>query len=352
MSQDGQTSIFPDAPVEKKRKRQPRQANDESVSFSFGDPVPVMEGREILDYSEVWKNGDYYEPPFSISGLAKSFRASPHHSSAIYVKRNIIVSSYNPHPLLSKHSLSQLTLDYLVFGNAYIERITSRSNKIMELRVSPAKQTRSMGKGKYLFLKGWQKMHYFPQGSVLHLLQPDFNQEIYGSPEYLSALNSAWLNESATLFRRKYYQNGSHAGYILYLTDAAQKTSDVEKLKKALKESKGPGNFRNLFLYAPKGQKDGLQVIPLAEAQAKDEFLNIKNVTRDDVLAGHRIPPQLMGIVPTNAGGFGSAEVTAQVFNRNEIVPIQEMLKEINDWVGKEIVTFRPYEISTTTTDK
>ncbi|CUY66236.1 phage portal protein%2C PBSX family [Serratia marcescens] len=38
---------------------------------------------------------------------------------------------------------------------------------------------------------------------------------------YLSALNSDWLNEFATLFRRKYYQNGAHAGYIMYVTYAA-----------------------------------------------------------------------------------------------------------------------------------
>lgn len=41
--------------------------------------------------------------------------------------------------------------------------------------------------------------------------------------EHLSALNSAWLNESATLFRRKYDQNGAHAGYIMYVTDAAHR---------------------------------------------------------------------------------------------------------------------------------
>lgn len=34
-------------------------------------------------------------------------------------------------------------------------------------------------------------------------------------PEYLSALNATWLNESATLFRQRYYKNGSHAGFIL-----------------------------------------------------------------------------------------------------------------------------------------
>jgi capsid portal protein len=34
--------------------------------------------------------------------------------------------------------------------------------------------------------------------SVIHLMEHDINQEVYGLPEYLAALNSAWLNESAT----------------------------------------------------------------------------------------------------------------------------------------------------------
>lgn len=37
-------------------------------------------------------------------------------------------------------------------------------------------------------------------------------------------------------------------------------------------------------------------------------FFSIKSITRDDMLAGPRIPPQLTGIVPQNAAGFGSVE--------------------------------------------
>jgi len=43
--------------------------------------------------------------------------------------------------------------------------------------------------------------HQFETGSVLHLIEPDINQELYGLPEYLSTLNSAWLNEAVTQFR-------------------------------------------------------------------------------------------------------------------------------------------------------
>ncbi|TDX26982.1 hypothetical protein DFO67_11466 [Modicisalibacter xianhensis] len=61
-------------------------------------------------------------------------------------------------------------------------------------------------------------------------------------------MRSIFLNGNATLFRRKYYLNGSHAGFIMYVSDAAQNQEDSDALRTALKESKGVCNFRNLFL--------------------------------------------------------------------------------------------------------
>lgn len=173
-------------------------------------------------------------------------------------------------------------------------------------------------------------------------MEPDLNQEIYGLPEYLSAIPSALLNESATLFRRKYYINGSHAGFIMYMTDAAQNQEDVNNIRQAMKSAKGPGNFRNLFMYSPNGKKDGIQITPLSEVAAKDEFLNIKNVSRDDMMAAHHVPPQMMGIMPSNVGEFGDVEKASKVFVRNELVPLQEQLKDLNKWIGHEVIKFTP----------
>lgn len=78
---------------------------------------------------------------------------------------------------------------------------------------------------------------------------------------------------------------------------------------------------------------------------AKDDFFNIKSVSRDDVLAAHRIPPQLLGIVPGNTGGFGAVLPAAQVFARNEIEPLQARFLAINEWMGEEVVRFSPYVI-------
>lgn len=161
----------------------------------------------------------------------------------------------------------------------------------------------------------------------------------------MGSLQSVMLNEGATLFRRKYFENGSHAGFILYMTDAAHKQEDVDSLRSALKEAKGPGNFRNLFMYAPNGKKDGIQILPVSEVAAKDDFWHIKNTSRDDQLAGHRVPPQLMGIIPSNTGGFGDIEKAAKVFAANELEPLQYRLLELNELCGEEVVKFSPYRL-------
>lgn len=315
-------------------------------AFTFGDPMPVMSRTEILDYSEVWSNGEWYEPPVSFSGLAKSFRAGTHHASAIYFKRNVLASTFIPHPLFSREAFRRFALDFLTFGNGIIERKANRLGKTMAFGSAPAKYVRRKPDlVNYVQTNGFQTKYEFPEGSVFHLMEPDINQEVYGLPEYLGALHAAWLNESSTLFRRRYYENGSHAGFILYMTDAAQNQEDVDAMRDALKNAKGPGNFRNLFVYSPNGKKDGIQLIPVSEVAAKDEFFNIKNVTRDDLLAAHRVPPQLLGIVPSNTGGFGAADTATRVFARNEIEPLQTQFLAFNEWAGDEIIRFDPYTL-------
>ena len=60
-----------------------------------------------------------------------------------------------------------------------------------------------------------------------------------------------------------------------------------------------------------------------------------------------RIPPQLMGIVPQNAGGFGSLREAAEVWAVNELEPLQARLAQVNEWLGEEVVSFKAFELPT-----
>lgn len=310
-------------------------------AFTFGDPEPVLSRGTMLDMLECWHNHRWYEPPISLDGLARAFRASPHHSSAIILKRNMMAASLDPASLISRKAFSGLVQDYLVLGNAYVQEIRSRLDGLLRLEHCLGKYTRrGVVPGRFWWVPGYNNEVEFDAGTVHQLMAPDINQEIYGLPEYLSALQSALLNENATLFRRRYYENGSHAGYILHAIGDFSDT-DAESMRDALKRSKGPGNFRNMFVHTPNGKEGGIKLLPIAEVGAKDEFMGIKNTTRDDVLAAHRVPPQLLGIIPANAGGFGDPAKALDSFHELEIEPLQSVFLELNEVLGVSAIRFR-----------
>lgn len=276
----------------------------------------------------------------SRDGLARAFRVSPHHSSAILLKRNLLVGSFVPSKWLSRDTFTRIVTDYLIFGDCYLAIARNLIGGPIRLDYLPAKFTRrGLAQGVFYFVPTARDETEYPAGAVLQLMQPDVNQEIYGVPEYLSALQSALLNEAATLFRRRYYLNGSHAGYILYATGDIDE-ADTDAMKDALRASKGPGNFRNLFVHAPNGKDGSLKILPIAEAGAKDEFLGIKSATQADVMAAHRVPPQLLGIVPAQGSAFGSPTDATAMFERLEIRPLKAVFLGINDNVGVEAVVF------------
>lgn len=314
------------------------------VAFTFGDPESVIDRREIFDLFEVAHNNRWYEPPVSLAGLGRAYRMAPHHQSAILLKRNLLTASFVPSRWFSMAEFELFALDWLVMGNAFLERADNLAGRPLGLRCSKAAWTRvGLAPGQFFWVPrtGWisDATEYRP-GTILHLKEPDPMQEIYGMPEYLSALQSGLLNEAATIFRRRYYLNGSHAGFILYLSDEGMSDASIEAVRKALRGAKGMGNFRNLFIHSPKGKPDGIKLLPIAEVGSKDEFLNIKSVTAEDLLAAHRVPPQLLGIVPKNTGGFGNVNDAAAVFYEMEILPIQRRMLAINDWLGVEAVRF------------
>lgn len=312
---------------------------------SFGDPTPVLDGRMLFEYGYCPSMGDYYEYPFDIYAVAKLYRATSHHTSALVTKRNVLTSLFIPNGVLSRRDFESIVTNLLVFNNAYLQVIKNKLGGVIQIKSQLAKHTRAGVNGGYYHVNVNTAPIKFKQGEIIHLFNSDIDQNIYGVPDYLSSVNAILLNEAATLFRRKYYQNGAHAGYILYLSDALSTQDDVDDLERAVQESKGAGNFKNLFMYVPNGKPDGVKVIPLAEVAAKDEFANIKIASRDDQLAGHRVPPQLMGVVPQNAGGFGDIKKAAQVFYYHEITPIINMLKDANAELGQSVFEFSDYSL-------
>jgi capsid portal protein len=84
----------------------------------------------------------------------------------------------------------------------------------------------------------------------------------------------------------------------------------------------------------------------VGDFSTKDELQKIKNISRDDIIAAHRIPPALASIVPAEArGGFGDIEKSDIVYEKNEIEPLRNHLAQINDYLpAKRRISFAPPE--------
>jgi len=300
-------------------------------TYSFGAPESVLTGN-LGEYMGVFASddGQLYTPPVSRTGLAKLLRANAHHGTIPRFKRNLLLRDFIPSAGCSAQTMGRAALDFMVFGEGYFQRKTNVLGQVLELEHLPAlNMRRKVGGGFVLLLPGGKHLH-FDEDQVEHVMDYDVEQNIYGVPDYLGGMHALLLNESATLFRRRYYNNGAHAGFIFYTNDPNLSEADEERMQAQIGASKGVGNFRSLFVNIPGGGDKAIQIIPVGDIATKDEFERIKNITRNDVIAAWRMNPALAGCMPENAAGFGDVEKIDRVYMNNEIRPIFQLFMQVN----------------------
>ncbi|MFV2029798.1 phage portal protein [Neisseria sp. S1] len=327
-------------------KMDDKKVNTISTDADFFSAAELVGHSALMDAIQCHDNGKYFEPPVNQHDLVRLLGVGVHHQSALSAKLNILTSTFKPTAFLSRSEFKKFAFNYLVLGNGYLEAQVNRLGKVLAVKNRLALYMRRASNLRdYVYIRDNGHLDEISGVNIAHLMQPDLRQEVYGLPHYLSALNSIELNNGATMFRRRYYENGSHAGFIFYTTEAQMNESDWENLKQQMRSAKGAGNFKNLYLRSPNGNPDGIKLIPIADVAAKDEFLNIKSISADDMLAIHRVPPKLMGIVPKNAGSLGDGITDARVFAANEIAPIQRDMESVNDMFGLQVISFDDYTI-------
>lgn len=158
----------------------------------------------------------------------------------------MLTGCFIPHKLLNRQTFSAFALDWFTFGNAYLELPRNRLGGPLPFKHSLAKYTRrgSTDLDQYWFIRRWKEEHTFKSGTVCHVLNPDINQEVYGMPEYMAALLAASLAHSADMFRKLYYDNGSHAGCIVYIGAGQVDDKSMKAVKETLTGARGKGAFK------------------------------------------------------------------------------------------------------------
>lgn len=317
----------------------PTATGGESLAFTFGDPEPVLKS-QIAEYLGVFIDMQYgyYIPPISLIGLANLEHANAHHGPILRFKRNMVCKWFKPSPMLGMIEMRKAALDYQVFGNAYFQVIRNRLGGVLRLERRPALMMRvGVEPGSFFEVQDWrfrpwQPIQYRP-GEIIHIQEDDVKQTIYGIPEYFGGIQSVLLSEAAILFRRKYYENGAHMGYIL-VTNANLDAETAKTIEEAVKQSKGPGNWRNLYVnVSSNGReiKEPVKVIPVGDIATRDDIAAVNGITRSACLAMHRMQPGISGVIPENMTGFGDLEKVMRVYIELEVPPMQQPFLILND---------------------
>jgi len=310
-------------------------------TFSFGDPEPCLDNR-MTEYTGIYADmNGLYSPPVSLTGLIKLLRVNAQHGPILYFKRNMILKWFKPNALLTQRTFKKFAFDYCWAANAYLQIIKNSFGKPIKLRHLPAVAMRyTSTPGVYAQILSSGKVLRFNKGEVIHLKEYDPLQGIYCVPQYYGGIQSALLNEDATLFRRKYYKNGAHMGFIFSMADPNLDKDDEADLKAAIKDSRGVGNFRSLFINNRSGKADAekaIKIIPVGDISTKDEFERIKKITLNDMLSMHRAQEALSGQTSGDSPGFGDLDKITRAYYNNEVVPMQQDMMEINEYLPKAL---------------
>ncbi|EIV8657116.1 TPA: phage portal protein [Vibrio parahaemolyticus] len=307
-------------------------------SYSL-DPVaePIDPNRWLTDYNPLFYNEfqDYWEPPISRRGLAKISRANAYHGSLLRARANYVTARFVKGGGMRRRQFQGNCHDYFTFGDCAWLKIRDYLGNVVRLEQVPTMFLRKRKNGNYAFLQrgknGQVEQKTLKKKDVIFLPQYDPEQQIYGGADYVGSIQSSLLNKEATLFRRKYYLNGAHMGFIFYATDPNLSKTDEKDLKAAIRSSKGVGNFQSMFVNIPNGTEKGIQLIPVGDIATKDEFERIKNITAQDILVGHRFPGGKGGMMPEPGATLPDPIKVGIEYAKDEIIPVCKlMMDEIN----------------------
>lgn len=296
------------------------ESEKKKVGFSFGEPEQ-HHNFDNYEYNELYFNDDddYWETPLDRLGLDKLTRINAYHGAILMARRNMISGRYLAGGMTGAQ-MQETVHNYLGFGDCALVKIRDHLGRLIRLHPLPAAHTRKNKTGDIRLLERDDTIRKYKAKDIIFIKQYDALQQVYGGVDYLGCVQSALLSMDATTFRRNYFKNGLHMGFIFYTNDPNLGEEDEKLLKEAMESSKGPGNFRSMFVNIPGGSEKGIQLIPVGDVATKDEFEKIKNITAQEVLTGHRFPAELAAIIPSG-GTRGDPVKFNYVYNENEVIP-------------------------------
>ena len=297
---------------------------------NFGQTDSALAPNPVQDYLSTMyiMESDYYRPPLSFLGLAKLLRANPQHSRLPSLVANWVVKYMQPNNMISRETLRRAVMEYAGMGNGFFQFTRNSAGGVLGVNHLPALNTRRMKQSnQYGRLSEAQEIIPYKSGEILHVMEYDPVQSIYGVPYWIGALQSILLGEDIRLFPRRFFGNGAHAKKAIITTGLGE--ADRKTIDKQVQGTIKDGQFKTIMLHMSKGEVDKMiKFVDFAENASKIEYGKLASMTATDVLEAWGIPPELAGQMPDGPGSSRDLDKIERVFHSICIVPIQHLFAE------------------------
>lgn len=314
-------------------KRKKAKANPTRMSsITFERPEIVV--TDITTYMGIRNEyeSNCYIIPVDRLALSQLPNMNAQHGGIVQARRNMLLSTYKSGGLNNMQAMAAF-LDLIIFGDCYLLKLRNAFGSVVGLMPLMSLYIRAEKNQDEDEITGWvlpnkNETIIYSVDDVIQVKMPDTQQMAYGYPDYIGGVNSAMLNSEATMFRRRYYNNGAHMGYIFYTNDPNMTDEIENEIKEKIENSKGVGNFKNMFVNIPNGSEKAIQLIPVGDLNsAKDEFANIKNISAQDLLNAHRFPAGLSGVIPANGSNTGDVTKLRKNYMATETKVLQDLIR-------------------------
>jgi len=304
----------------------------------FSDPKTAIDNERFETDSFVSFDSEmaYYMPPIPFSKLSKLIRVNPHHGALPLFKARKVASYMKPNNLISRQTIIRALVDFESTGNGFFKLERNRADQVTRINYLPTINTRRL-KGDNCY--GWiqdrpKPLIKFKKDEVIHIMQHDPFQQVYGIPYWVGGLQSILLGEDVRIYMRMFFKNGGSTGDILATAGLSKTAQDI--VQELMDSPTGDNRFKRLLIQLPRGEVEKmLKVLPYSTGSEKIDYSKLAAMTSTDILEAWRIPPELAGMRPEGTATSGDLDKIKDMYYENEIVPIQQMLSdELCDFLG------------------
>jgi hypothetical protein len=241
-----------------------------------------------------------------------------------------------------KKLMRQFSKDLIMHGRVCV--IIDPSGKDVRItRVGPEMVRNNWNKTIYTVSTDWSRsidmVEYQPYNPTLkdrsmwvYEIDGDAGQEIYPLPQYISASNWFFIDGEMSYLQKSNMINSIFPSFMITLAKKFKTQEEKDEFVRTVNNAKGAPEAGRIMTFVA-DLAEQLPNITAIPTNTNDKlFTETTEAIQSNIAFAHSIDPLLMGIrVSGKLGSGNDIAISYQIFEKNVVMPLREMMTEIGD---------------------